>query len=217
MSPRIAFLSLLCIAAFLGGAIRGEGGWQAFFAAPALIAVAIVTGLLTVAALFTQANLSSGEREDRANRWVVIALGLLITASAAVPAYCDRIGLWTIGEETTRWIGVALYAGGGILRLWPVFVLGPRFSGVVAIQPGHRLVTGGIYSMIRHPSYLGLIVLMIGWGLAFRSVIGVLLALAMVPVLIARIEAEEKLLASQFGEEYEAFRRRTARMIPGVY
>jgi protein-S-isoprenylcysteine O-methyltransferase Ste14 len=58
---------------------------------------------------------------------------------------------------------------------------------------------------------------MIGWGLVFRSLAGVLLALAMIPVLIVRIEAEERLLASQFGGEYESFRRRTARLIPGVY
>lgn len=217
MSLPIALLSLVCIGCFFGAAIWGEGGIEAFFAEPALIALAVLTGLMTVAALFTKANLSSGEREDRGNRWVVIALGALCVASAVVPAYCDRIGFWTNGGEAVRWVGIALYAGGGLLRLWPVFVLGPRFSGVVAIQPGHKLVTGGIYRVIRHPSYLGLIVLMVGWGLAFRSVIGVLLALAMVPVLVARIEAEERLLAGQFGEEYEAFRRRTARLIPGVW
>jgi len=217
MSLPIALLSLVCIGCFFGAAIWGEGGIEAFFAEPALIALAVLTGLMTVAALFTKANLSSGEREDRGNRWVVIALGALCVASAVVPAYCDRIGFWTIGGEAVRWVGIALYAGGGLLRLWPVFVLGPRFSGVVAIQPGHKLVTGGLYRVIRHPSYLGLIVLMVGWGLAFRSVIGVLLALAMVPVLVARIEAEERLLAGQFGEEYEAFRRRTARLIPGVW
>jgi len=60
-------------------------------------------------------------------------------------------------------------------------------------------------------------VLMAGWGLAFRSAAGLLLALTMVPVVIGRIEAEERLLATQFGETYEAFRRRTARLIPGIY
>jgi protein-S-isoprenylcysteine O-methyltransferase Ste14 len=217
MSSPIALISLVCIGCFFGGAVWSEGGVDAFFAEPALIALTVLTGLMTIAALFTKANLSAGEREDRGNRWVLIALGAISVASAVVPAYCDRIGFWTLGEGTVRWIGIALYAGGGFLRLWPVFQLGPRFSGVVAIQPGHALVTNGIYGVIRHPSYLGLIVLMIGWGLVFRSLAGVLLALAMIPVLIVRIEAEERLLASQFGGEYESFRRRTARLIPGVY
>ncbi len=217
MSFPIALLSLVCIGCFFGGAVWGEGGAEAFFREPALVALAVLTGLMTVAALFTKANLSSGEREDRGNRWVVVALGAISVAAAVVPAYCDRIGVWTIGGESVRWLGIALYACGGVLRLWPVFTLGPRFSGVVAIQPGHALVTTGIYGVIRHPSYLGLIVLMVGWALVFRSMAGVLLALAMVPVLVVRIEAEERLLANEFGEDYEAFRRRTARLIPGVW
>jgi protein-S-isoprenylcysteine O-methyltransferase Ste14 len=103
------------------------------------------------------------------------------------------------------------------VRLWPVFVLGRRFSGLVAIQPGHTLVTTGIYSIVRHPSYLGLLVSSLGWGLAFRSGVGVLLAvLTLVPV-VGRIRAEEVLLRSQFGAEYDAYRGRTSRLIPGLY
>jgi len=107
---------------------------------------------------------------------------------------------------------VALFAAGGALRLWPVFMLGDQFSGLVAIQPGHRLVTSGVYGVIRHPSYLGLVISSLGWGLAFRRGIGALL----VPPLLARVKAEERLLHSQFGDEYEAYRARTSRLIPGL-
>jgi protein-S-isoprenylcysteine O-methyltransferase Ste14 len=95
--------------------------------------------------------------------------------------------------------------------------LGHRFSGLVAIQPGHTLVTDGIYGAIRNPSYLGLLVNALGWSLAFRSGAGVLLTLLLIPPLIARMRAEERLLTSQFGQEYVAYRSRTARLIPGVY
>ena len=102
-------------------------------------------------------------------------------------------------------------------QLWPVFVLGNRFSGLVAIQPGHRLVTGGIYSVIRHPSYLGLLVNSLGCALAFRSGIGSLLSALTIVPLVARIRAEETLLRSQFGAEYDEFCGRTWRMIPWVW
>ena len=96
-------------------------------------------------------------------------------------------------------------------------MLGRRFSGLVAIQPGHTLVTSGAYGVIRHPSYLGLLVNSLGWALAFRSGVGILLTVLLVPPLLARIHAEERLLQAQFGGEYDAYRRRTSRLIPGLY
>jgi protein-S-isoprenylcysteine O-methyltransferase Ste14 len=144
----------------------------------------------------------------------LLVIGLL---SAWLPAYTDRKEFWTLDGDAIRWLGVALYAAGGALRMWPVFVLGRRFSGLVAIQPGHTLVTEGIYRVIRNPSYLGLIILSLGWALAFRSAVGVLLAALYIPPLVARMNSEERLLRSQFGQDYEAYRSRTWRLIPGLY
>ena len=214
-----ARLTLIVIGtvAYLGIAVLGWGGFAAFFSHPALIALAIVFFALSGAALFAGGNLSPGEREDRGNRWVIGALGLIGLLAAYLPAYTDRKEFWTLDGDAIRWLGVALFAAGGALRIWPVFVLGRRFSGLVAIQPGHTLVTSGVYGVIRHPSYLGLFVNSVGWGLAFRSVVGVLLAALTIPPLLARIRAEETLLRAQFGAEYDAYRARTARLIPWLF
>lgn len=88
---------------------------------------------------------------------------------------------------------------------------------MVAIQPGHRLVTNGVYGVIRHPSYLGLLIGSLGWALAFRSGAGLLLTALTIPPLLARIDAEERFLRMQFGDEYDAYRARTSRLIPGLY
>ena len=217
LTPRLTVFTLVSVLVFLGLAILGWGGFAAFFVHPALTAVVVITVLQTIFALFSGANLSSGEREDRANRWVLAALGVLGLLGAWLPAYTDRRDLWTIDGDTVRWVGVVVYTLGGVLRLWPVFVLGHRFSGLVAIQPGHTLVTTGLYRVIRHPSYLGLLVLSFGWGLVFRSWAGVILAALNIVPLIGRIRAEEALLQAQFGAEYDAYRSRTWRLIPGLY
>ena len=142
-------------------------------------------------------------REDRDNRWVLAAFTLVGLLDGYLPAWADRNDFWIIDGETIRWVGVVLFAIGGALRIWPVYVLGHRFSGLVAIQPDHTLVTTGIYRFIRNPSYLGVLVMTLGWGLAFRSGIGVVLTLLFIPPLIARMDAEEALLAARFGDEYE--------------
>jgi protein-S-isoprenylcysteine O-methyltransferase Ste14 len=210
-------LILISTGAWYGLAVLGEGGFATFLSHDALLALIAVGVALVVVSTFSSGNLSSGEREDRGNRWVLVVFTVLGLLDGWLPAWTDRNEFWTIDGETVRWIGVVLFAVGGALRIWPVFVLGRRFSGLVAIQPGHTLVTTGIYRSIRNPSYLGVLVLTLGWGLAFRSGAGVLLAALFIPPLVARMNAEEALLRSQFGEEYEAYRRRTSRLIPGVY
>lgn len=216
-TPGLALVIAATTLVYLGLAILGRGGFASFFSHPALIALTVVLVLLALASLFSGGNLSPGEREDRSNRWVIVAFGLFGFLLAYAPAWTDRTDVWTLDGNAVRWLGVALFAAGGALRLWPVFVLGRRFSGLVAIQPGHALVTTGVYGVIRHPSYLGLLVNSLGWALAFRSGVGVLLIALMIPVLLARIGAEERLLRAHFGDAYDAYRRRTARLIPGLY
>jgi protein-S-isoprenylcysteine O-methyltransferase Ste14 len=208
---------LIATVGYLGLAIWGAGGIDAFFSEPARIALAVVGFALGIGALFSSGHIGAGEREDRGNRWVIAVFGVVGLLLGYLPAYTERQGFWVIDGDAMRWLGVILFALGGALRIYPVFVLGRRFSGLVAIQSGHTLVTDGIYGVIRHPSYLGLLVNALGWALAFRSGVGVLMTALLFPVLLARIRAEEKLLRSHFGDEYDRYCKRTSRLIPGIY
>lgn len=151
---------------------------SAFFAHPALLALTFAVYAAAVGALFVGRNLSPGIHEDRSDRWVIGAFGLIGIVAAFVPAWTDRIGLWTIDGDGVRWFGVMFFGVGAVLRLCPVVVLGHRFGG----DPARVLMTA------RLP-----------------------------PPLVARIRAEERLLHAEFGAEYEAYRARTSRLIPGVY
>lgn len=216
-SIRFGLAAAISVLGYLALAAWGWGGVAPLLAHPARVTLVVVTILLVIAAWFAGGNLSAGEREDRSNRWVLPVFGLIGLASAWLPAYTDRHNLWCIDGDTVRWLGVVLYTAGGALRLWPVYVLGNRFSGLVAIQPGHTLETNGIYRTVRNPSYLGLLVGTLGWGLGFRALAGVVLTALLIPPLIARMRAEEALLQSQFGAEYDTYRARTWRLIPGLY
>jgi protein-S-isoprenylcysteine O-methyltransferase Ste14 len=201
-----------------GLAIAGWGGWSAFFAHPALRALAVVTVVLAALAVPSgSSGISSGEQEDRGNRWVLGAFSLIALLMAFFSPYTDRIGFWTLDGDATRWAGVVMCFLGGLLRIAPVYVLGNRFSGLVAIQTEHKLETQGIYAVIRNPSYLGLLATSLGWVLAFRSGVGVVLTASLLVPLVARIRAEERLLRAHFGAEYEAYFARTWRLVPGIY
>jgi protein-S-isoprenylcysteine O-methyltransferase Ste14 len=215
---KILVTAAVSIVIQFGLGILGWGGWRPFFAHPALLGLAAVTIGLVVFAMFSGSGwLSSGEKEDRGNRWVLAAFTIIALLMAYFSAYTDRIGFWTLDGDTMRWIGVAVCGAGGVLRIWPVYVLKNRFSGLVAIQPGHTLETRGIYSVIRNPSYLGLLITSLGWVLAFRSGVGVLLTASLLVPLAARIRAEERLLREHFGAEYDAYCTHTWRLLPWIY
>jgi len=214
---KIVITGIVSIVIQFGLAIAGWGGWSQFFGHPAFRALAVVTVVLAVLAVPAGGSLSSGEKEDRGNRWVLAAFSVIALLMAFFSSYTDRIGFWTLDGEAIRWVGVVVCFLGGLLRIIPVYVLGNRFSGLVAIQPGHRLETRRVYGLIRNPSYLGLLVTSLGWVLTFRSGVGALLVVALLVPLVARIRAEERLLREQFGGEYDAYCQRTWRLLPGIY
>jgi protein-S-isoprenylcysteine O-methyltransferase Ste14 len=198
----LILLTMVPTVAFLGIVVWAYGDATRFFEHPARAGLVVATVLLTVLALFSDSSgLGSGEREDRGNRWIFLPFFLLSLLLAWLPPYLDGRDLWTLPQPIIPYVGLVLFVLGSILRLAPVFALGRRFSGLVAIQHGHRLKTDGLYRFIRHPSYAGLLVSCTGLVLIFRC----------------RIKAEEALLASTFGEEYEAYCRRTWRLVPWLY
>jgi protein-S-isoprenylcysteine O-methyltransferase Ste14 len=210
-------MSVAQLVVFVALTAVGWGGWTPLVAHPARATFVALVVVMTIVALASPVNLSSGEREDVGNRRIFApSVGGLFLLMWLMP-FMDRRGLWTIDGDTVRYAGVVVFVVAGVLRIWPMFVLGQRFSGLVAIQPGHELETEGPYRYIRHPSYLGMMLGLVGWALVFRSSVGLVGTVLGLPLLADRIESEEALLASQFGSAYAEYRERTWRLVPGFY
>ena len=148
---QVGSIGIVTTLVYLWLAVLGAGGFAAFFSHSARTILAVASLVMASAAFFSDVNLSSGEREDRSNRWIFLPLLVIGLLSAFLPAYAERQGWWVLDGETVRWLGVFFYLAGGALRIWPIFVLGRRFSGLVAIQPGHELVTDGVGVTSVHP------------------------------------------------------------------
>ena len=195
-----------------------RGDWVAFFQSPARVGAIVVSLALSALVGFSGfGGMNPGKKEDRGNRWIFGPILMLSLGLAVLPAYLDGRNLWASDEAVTPYVGLALLTLGGTLRLAAVFALGRRFTGLVAIQEGHRLKTGGLYRHLRPPSYAGMLLYMAGYVLVFRCWLGLLLVAGTLAVLLARMNAEEALLEGEFGEEYMSYRRRTWRLVPWVY
>ncbi len=116
-----------------------------------------------------------------------------------------------------RLIGVGLFALGMAGTTWAEAALGRLFSTEVTIQKEHTLITSGPFRLIRHPRYLGIILLNLGLSLTFRSWVTVVLTALFVGFLLWRISDEEKLMAETFGDRWSEYRKKTWRLIPYLF
>ena len=92
-----------------------------------------------------------------------------------------------------------------------------QFSGFASADSAN-LKTDGIYERIRHPSYLGIHFIILGFSFTMNSLYSFLVLF--VPVLLSvmyRIRIEEKVLVNEFGERYSNYASRTKKLIPGIY
>jgi protein-S-isoprenylcysteine O-methyltransferase Ste14 len=115
---------------------------------------------------------------------------------------------------TLIWVGAGMILLGVIIRFVAIGTLKKNFSNRLRIREGQTLVTNGIYHWIRHPAYLGLIVMILGIPVLLSSVLGFLVMLLNVPLLLHRIKIEEATLIGRFGAEYEEYIKQTKRLIP---
>jgi len=116
-----------------------------------------------------------------------------------------------------RTIGLTLFVIGLTIMIVGQITLWENYSGFVVIKKGHQLITHGIYRFTRNPIYLGAIIVFTGLPVYAASVYGFLAMLVQTPILLFRIKMEEKMLAEHFGDEYEAYRTATKKLIPFLY
>ncbi len=119
-------------------------------------------------------------------------------------------------------IGIAIICFGDALRIISRITLKKAGFNIInsyklQIVNGQKLVTTGIYCYIRHPLYLGEITRNIGFAVLFSSLYGFVMMVIANIFLAIRIPSEEKMLISEFGDEYEDYKKRTKKLIPYIY
>jgi protein-S-isoprenylcysteine O-methyltransferase Ste14 len=157
---------------------------------------------------------------DRADRGslIVLYVGIAIGYSMAFALSFSKAGRLPGDQPLWLLVGAVLIVAGLLVRRGAMRTLSELFTFEVEIAGDHRLVESGIYRRIRHPGYLGQILVFLGAAVALANALGVVAML--VATLVAfgwRIRVEEAALAARFGDAYEAYRRRTSRLVPGIY
>jgi len=151
------------------------------------------------------------EKKDRGSRFLIVG-GILL--SIVIAFIFAGLGI-TILPGWVLYAGSILMLAGIAVRQYAIAVLGGFFSQSVGIQKGQKVVKSGPYRLVRHPSYTGSLLIITGVGLALRSWAAVLVILLLVGSALGyRIRMEEKVLATELGDEYEQYRKTTKYLIP---
>jgi protein-S-isoprenylcysteine O-methyltransferase Ste14 len=115
-------------------------------------------------------------------------------------------------------IGALLVIAGLIIRISSILKLKQHFTYTVTEVKNHELIETGLYKYIRHPGYLGQLIIFLGIATTLSNWLSVLLMI--IPVLFGylnRINVEEKFLIELMGQKYLDYQKRTKRLIPNIY
>jgi protein-S-isoprenylcysteine O-methyltransferase Ste14 len=138
---------------------------------------------------------------------LLLPLGASVAPGAVVPG---GVGAFVIGA-VAGWLGL-------LLRWWCFVALGRYFTVVVKTTSDQVIVQRGPYRFLRHPSYTGLLLALLGCGVMLGNWVATLAAFAVVLAAVAyRLRIEERALVASLGDAYRVFASQRARLVPFIW
>jgi len=182
-----------------------------------------LSGGLLVAWLLLEVVLRSGDdardwhgsKADRSSTRLIVVTYIVAFVG---PLLLDTSGVGlTATDSTLAWIGIAVGVAGLMVRIWSMRVLGQDYTRSLRTRETQSVVDSGPYRLVRHPGYLGSILVWVGSRLAVNWLVAAMTALVLLLVYAYRIHAEERMLVDHFGDAYREYTTRTWRLVPFVW
>ena len=153
------------------------------------------------------------------DRGSTLLVGSTFGIGLLLPLILDSldIGVFSI-DLIEGFFGLALMIVGLGLRIWAARTLGRYYTRTLFTTGEQKVISTGPYSKIRHPGYLGVILLWCGFGVLSSNLIAAFLFPVMFVAAYAyRINVEEKMLVESLGNDYAEYRKKTYRLVPFIY
>ena len=178
----------------------------------------LATILLFTQPVFTKKEAEERQKTDRFSIYKILLATSFSQIISIVEWRFTQSHLSSHLDLSLIWPGLIVMLLGIVLRVWSIRTLGKHFSSLVMMQNQHELIQAGPYKVIRHPSYTGAILAVIGSALILQAFYSLLV---IIPLLSwayrSRIDAEEMTLSSYFGDEYRSYRKHTKKLIPFIW
>lgn len=151
--------------------------------------------------------------------WFGSSLGLGAVIVFAVSVAVPRADWNSVTLHTTwvRIVGLVILVAATALAVWARLALGAMWNAAPSIKEKHELRTSGPYAITRHPIYTGLLGMMLGSVLLAGAGRWIVIFPVYVVLLEVKIRIEERLMLSEFPEEYPRYRQQVPQLVPGLH
>jgi protein-S-isoprenylcysteine O-methyltransferase Ste14 len=175
--------------------------------------------VLVVKLLLTENRLgkeSNDKRKDPLFSFLNIILAYVPMLGFQAYGLYERF--FEIGNPIYIILGSTIFFVGTFMRIYAMRTLGQFFTMEIGIRKNHRIIQDGPYERVRHPSYTGYLLMLLGIGVAYQNLFSLIFPLGeMIIFLSVRIPQEEKMLCHEFGDEYRNYQKRTKLIIPHLF
>jgi len=157
------------------------------------------------------------ENRDK-NSMTIMYITIFLGYGVGIPISFTDYGTIESYYPYVSFVGFLIIIAGMSIRLIAIKTLNTHFTYAVKILDNHQLITSGIYKYIRHPSYSGQLLIILGSGIAFSNYVSIVIIF--IPFFLAvlyRISIEETVLMNYFTDAYLEYRKKTKLLIPWVY
>ena len=186
---------------------------------PGAVTVVVVVAWIGVEAYAARggARQRDAVQDGGTKRFLVLTLYTGLAAAIAIELYIPATRL-PAPAAAWFWSGVFVALVGAGLRAWAIRALGEFFTRDVMIREAHVVVSRGPYRVLRHPSYTGTGLIMLGFGLILGSWLSVIVLVTAFAIShFPRMLHEERVLGARFGSKYEEFARKRRRLVPFLW
>jgi protein-S-isoprenylcysteine O-methyltransferase Ste14 len=157
------------------------------------------------------------QRQDKGSHMVLLCLSVFGILLGLLLAFKAQVFAITSARVFLFWLGILLIYAGIALRISAITVLGAFFTTTVAVAAEQTVIEAGPYRLIRHPSYTGFLIILLGFGLSLTNWLSLLVIMGCALIgLSYRIRVEERVLQEHLGQRYQEYMRHTKRLIPFV-
>lgn len=154
--------------------------------------------------------------KNRSKGYIFVFIQFILLTAVLAAAMYEKYELNRPFEQLVQFSGIILLSAGCLVFLLSIFQFGEFYTPSPVPREHYKLITGGIYSLIRHPAYLSVLLIFSGIIVFLQSYYSLSLMLVVFLFFVIKIRFEEGQLKLKFSE-YESYSKSTKRLLPFIY